>query len=285
MSDEIRVVSWNAQGRAHDILAEFAPHVLLRQGLTGADAEGDKALWAEANALGGLVPFMTTLTARRSRRSGVMIDPRLFEVTARTDNDLPWKPICHVQVRRRGLPRTLHLVSAHLTHHDPDLRMLESRRLTVIADRGHTALIGIDAASYPHRTADEISLRLRWDAVEDRVHYQHRTVVDRHGSRVSDTRPSTILTGGRRPVFTDLAHHAGTVLGQDGSLAATASLGRTDQGPPQRTDIAVHTPDLTPALLSLKVIDTQAVREHSDHAVLVARYDLATVDRVLSTAR
>ncbi|MFJ2509847.1 hypothetical protein ACIQJX_26420 [Streptomyces griseoviridis] len=41
----------------------------------------------------------------------------------------------------------------------------------------------------------------------------------------------------------------------------------------------------SPALLSLKVIDTQAVREHSDHAVLVARYDLATVSRVLSTAR
>ncbi|MFE2070701.1 hypothetical protein ACFXDH_51530 [Streptomyces sp. NPDC059467] len=88
----------------------------------------------------------------------------------------------------------------------------------------------MDTNSYPHRAADETTELLDWAQVEDPVHFQQRTI-ERDGKRVSDTQPSEILTGGPKAVFTDLAHHAGTVLRQKDALAATASLRRTDQGP------------------------------------------------------
>lgn len=84
--------------------------------------------------------------------------------------------------------------------------------------------------SYPHRAADETTELLDWAQVEDPVHFQQRTI-ERGGKRVSGTQPSEILTGGPKAVFTDLAHHAGTVLRQKDALAATASLRRTDLAP------------------------------------------------------
>ncbi|MFM9760782.1 hypothetical protein [Streptomyces scabiei] len=39
------------------------------------------------------------------------------------------------------------------------------------------------------------------------------------------------------------------------------------------------------ALVSFEVIDTADVRRWTDHALTIARYDLAAVDRFLSTTR
>ncbi|MFF8917838.1 hypothetical protein ACF08M_32165 [Streptomyces sp. NPDC015032] len=66
--------------------------------------------------------------------------------------------------------------------------------------------------------------------------------------------PDEILTGGTRPVFTDLGLHTGTILDQPGALAATASLRRTDQGPAQRIDRMHWTPDLALALLGIDAL-------------------------------
>ncbi|MFJ1551634.1 hypothetical protein [Streptomyces sp. NPDC088246] len=121
------------------------------------------------------------------------------------------------------------------------------------------------------------------DKVEDRVHYQHRTI-ERAGRRVSDTRPDEILSGGD-PVFTDLGLHAATVLGQPGALAATASLKHTDHGPAQRIDRMYCTPDLAPALTAFEVLATDDVRAVSDHALLLARFDLDVLRRVLAPTR
>ncbi|WP_019061532.1 endonuclease/exonuclease/phosphatase family protein [Streptomyces prunicolor] len=284
--DVIVAVSWNAEknalGLAHEILRKYRPHIVFRQELTGAGADGGRALYAEANAL-GLFPFMASVHEGRSKNPvGVMIDLDLFEVVARTDHDLPWKPICHVQVRRKGLPRTLHLGSSHLCHFDPTLRAVEARRATTIADHNRTVLMGLDGNSYGHRRRDEISKRLRVRMIKDRVHVQHRTI-KRFGRRVLDTRPSEILTGGRRPVFIDLGHYAGTVLGQRRALTPTASLRRTDQGPPQRIDWMLSTPDLVPALLSFEVIDDQDVRKRSDHGLTIGRFHGGRFDHVMST--
>ncbi|MFF8535889.1 endonuclease/exonuclease/phosphatase family protein [Streptomyces sp. NPDC015532] len=297
MTNEVRIVCWNIEhngrGRsggddhrdlARDILASIEPHIVLRQELTGAWDRGKADLYAEANRLGGLVPFMPAPREGRSKNPvGVMVDPTLFFVDGYFEHDLPWKPICNPRVRLKGCAKSLDLASAHLCHYDPDLRATEARRLTTLADNGRSALVGMDANSYPHQTALESVALPDWGGIEDRVHFQHRTI-ERDGRRVSDTRPDEILSGGK-PVFTDLALHAGTILGQPGALAATASLKRTDQGPAQRIDRMYCTPDLAPALLAFDVLATDEVREVSDHALLVARFDLDVLRQVLTPAR
>ncbi|WP_411150104.1 endonuclease/exonuclease/phosphatase family protein [Streptomyces sp. A30] len=291
---ELCVASWNVEHNggsggtrrlAHRILAGYRPHVVFRHELTGAWDHGKRDLYAEATALGGLFPFMAAPREGRSRNpTGVMVDPRLFEIVAHTDHDLPWKPLCHVQVRLKGCPKTVHLASGHLCHFDPVLRATESRRITTLADHGRTALVGMDANSYPYRIADEVSQQIVWDEVEDPVHFQHRTI-ERNGVRVNDTLPSEILTGGPKPVFTDLAHHAGTGFRQSGALTPTASLKRTDQGPPQRIDWILGTPDWEPTLLRVEVVDTEEVRRVSDHALVIAYFDLSAVQHMLSTTQ
>jgi hypothetical protein len=297
VTDELRVACWNVEhngrGRhgaddhrdlARDILASIAPHIVLRQELTGAWDNGKADLYAEANRLGGLTPFMTAPREGRSRNPvGVMVDPDLFFVDGEHEHDMPWKPICNPRVRLNGCAKPLSLASAHLCHFDPDMRATEARRITTLADHGRSALVGMDANSYPHRTDMETVALPDWDEVEDRVHYQHRTI-ERDGKRVSDTRPDEILSGGR-PVFTDLGLHAGTVLGQRGALAATASLKRTDQGPAQRIDRMYCTPDLVPTLLAFDALTTDEVREVSDHALLVARFDLDALRQLLTPTR
>ncbi|MET8816098.1 endonuclease/exonuclease/phosphatase family protein [Streptomyces sp. NPDC004549] len=298
MADELRVVSWNIEhngrGRngsddhrdlARDILAATQPHLLFRQELTGAGDRGRADLYAEANRLGGLIPFMPVPQEGRSNNPvGVMIDLTLFLIDGYFEHDLPWKPICNPRIRLKGCAKPINVASAHLCHFDPDLRATEARRLTTLADNSRSALVGLDANSYPHRTELESVALPDWDKVKDPVHYQHRTI-ERDGRRVSDTRPDEILTGGTRPVFTDLGLHAGTTLGQPGALAATASLKRTDQGPAQRIDRMYCTPDLAPALISFDVLATDEVREVSDHALLLARFDLGILRQVLTPTR
>lgn len=295
--NEIRIVCWNVEhngrGRhggedhrdlARDILVSIKPHVVLRQELTGAWDRGKGDLYAEANRLGGLTPFMAAPREGRSRNPvGVMVDPNLFFVDGEFEHDMPWKPICNPRVRLKGCAKPIDLASAHLCHFDPDLRATEARRLTTLADNSRSALVGMDANSYPHRTDLESVALPDWDKVEDRVHYQHRTI-ERAGRRVSDTRPDEILSGGN-PVFTDLGLHAATALGQPGALAATASLKRTDQGPAQRIDRMYCTPDLAPALTGFEVLANDDVRAVSDHALLLARFDLDVLRRALTPTR
>ncbi|MFK0279882.1 hypothetical protein ACIQVL_05315 [Streptomyces sp. NPDC090499] len=138
----------------------------------------------------------------------------------------------------------------------------------------------MDGNSYPHRTSDEIARHLLWAQVDDPVHYQHRTIV-RDGKRVSDTQPSEILTGGKH-VYIDLAHHAGTVLGQREALTPTASLTRTDQGPAQRIDWILSTPNLVPAVRSVEVAATEEVSQWTDHGFVIARFGLADLKRILT---
>lgn len=295
MTDELRVACWNIEknglGRhgaddhrdlARDILSSARPHIVYRQELTGAWNNGKADLYAEANRL-GLVPFMTAPREGRSRNPvGVMVDPRLFEIDAEFEHDLPWKPICHLRVRLKGYPRQLELASAHLCHFDPDLRATEARRITTLADHGRSVLVGMDANSYPHQTALETVALPDWDQVADRVHYQHRTI-ERGGRRVSDTRPDEILTG--NAVFIDLGLHAATALGQPGALAPTASLTRTDQGPAQRIDRVYGTPDIASALRRFEVLATEEVKEVTDHALVLATFGLDIVSQILTPTR
>lgn len=292
----LRLLCWNIEhngidrdGNRHrrelalDIMAAYQPHIVLRQELTGADARGSAELYKESVRLGGLVPFMAPPTTESPNATGVMIDPRLFDIDAYHPHVTKmWHPVCNPVVRLRGARRSLSLASVHLCSYDGHTRATEAKRLTILGDHGRTALFGGDFNSYPHRTADELTHPPDWDAVSNPVHYEHRTV-ERSGARVPDTVPDEILAGGNR-IFTDLAHHAATALGQHQAVAATAHLGRADLGLLQRIDRIYCSPALAPALKTFDVIASDAVRAASDHALLYATFDLTTLRAALDVA-
>ncbi|MDX3024955.1 endonuclease/exonuclease/phosphatase family protein [Streptomyces acidiscabies] len=296
--DELVMVAWNIQknargrtgdedhrAKARSIVASLRPHIYIRQELTGADRDGNRDLYAEANAVGGLIPYIATPDEKRGRNpAGLMIDPRMFLVDNDYEHQTPWKGIRHVRVRFRQRPkaRALNLASAHLCYFDPAIRATEARRLTALADHGQSVLFEADMNSYPHRDVQaavdhphldgHVTELPDWDTVEDRVHFQHRTV-ERNGVRVSDTVPDEILTGGKA-VYTDLALHAATVLRQHAALTPTSSLQRTDQGPRRRIDIPYGTPDVADALKSVEIIATDEIAEVTDHGLVIARFHL-----------
>jgi endonuclease/exonuclease/phosphatase family metal-dependent hydrolase len=293
--NSLRLICWNIEHNgidhdgsrnrrelALDIMAAYRPHIVLRQELTGADAHGAAALYQEGERLGGLIPFMAPPTMESPNATGVMIDPDVFELGACHPHITNmWHPICNLVVRVRGTHKDLSLASVHLCSYDGQTRATEAKRLTVLGDRGRTALFGGDFNSYPHRTGDELAKLPDWSTITDPVHYEHRTV-ERAGSRISDTVPDEILAGGNQ-IFTDLGHHAATKLGQRRAVAATAHIGRTELGLLQRIDRIYCSPVLAPALTSFDVIDSDAVRAVSDHALLYATFDLATFRAALDT--
>ncbi|MGW1039531.1 endonuclease/exonuclease/phosphatase family protein [Streptomyces sp. NPDC002547] len=294
-SDDFRVALWNVDHNgienngnqerwevAMSVLAEIRPHVVLRNELTRADNFGERAVWAEANALGGLIPFLAPASPESVNPTGVFVDPSLIQPVAFFKHVVGmWHPICQPVVRLAGAPRPLTLAAFHLCPFDGDQRATEARRLATLG--GAAAIIGGDRNSYPHRTDLEKNPLPDWSNISDRRHVQHRTI-DRAGERVHDTRPDEILAGEHDgpPVFVDLAYYAATELGQSDALEPTASLWRTDQGPRQRIDSIYATPLVATALRELKVISDERVVKASDHALLVADFSLSALCAVLT---
>ncbi len=288
----IRVLTWNIEhgGRdtdgsfhrrhlAWDVMAEYRPHLVLRQELTGADADGRRPLWEEANRL-GLIPFLAPATPESPNATGVLLDPAVFDVQAEYHHVTgSWHPICNPVVKLRGASKPISLASVHLCSYDPDTRAREARRLLFLADQGRSVLLGGDFNSYPHRVQDETVPLPDWSRVANTGHVERRTIW-RGDQRVSDIEPDRILAGERvladgrvQPgVLTELGHHAATTLGQEQALDATASLWRTDEGTAQRIDRVYATPDIAAALDRFEVVADDAVREVSDHALLVAQF-------------
>lgn len=293
--DTLRVACWNVEHNgtskdggtkswtlAMEILESERPHLVLRQELTHAEQNGHRRLYAEANHL-GLTPLIAPATPESKNPTGVFLDPELFTVESLFIHvTAMWHPICNPVVRLKGTSKPLSLASVHLCSWDPATRATEARRLTVLGKPGMSALFGGDMNSYPHRPTDETTPLPDWEQVPDTSHFEHRTI-ERNGSRVSDTRPDEILAGGKR-IFVELGHHAATVLQQTDALRPTASLTDPKLGPRQRIDRMYATPDLAPALTSLRVIDSAAVSAVSDHALLVADFSLSALRRALTSA-
>jgi hypothetical protein len=236
--DAVRVVSWNVEHsgidrnggtdmwhQAMDILAGLRPHVVFRQELTGAAADGKAWLLAEAERL-GLYPSLAPATPESPNASGTFIDPDVFVIEHEYHHvTRMWHPLNNPVVTLRGAKKKLCLASVHLCSYDPAGRATEAKRLTILADQKRSALFGGDMNSYVHRVEDEPQPLPDWREVDDPVHYEHRTVW-RDGHRVSDTEPDRILaspTPRGRAIFTELGHHAGTTMGQPGALAPTES--------------------------------------------------------------
>ncbi|MFF3750509.1 endonuclease/exonuclease/phosphatase family protein [Streptomyces sp. NPDC002018] len=298
-NDIFRVVSWNIEhngiGRdgaderwhlAMDVLAALRPHVLLRQELTRADMYGGRAVWAEAARLGGHTAFLAKATPESANPTGVYTDPALLVPTEYYEHSTGmWHPVCNPVVKLKGARGKLSIASFHLCSFDPGRRANEAKRLTTLGKPGMAAIIGGDCNSYPH-TAVEVQSLPDWGSVEDRSHFEHRTI-DRNGERVSDTEPDRILSGihdDRPPVFVELGHYAATCLGQPSALAPTASLWRKDQGERHRIDRIYATPQIVGALTKLEVVVNDEILEVSDHPPVVATFSLAALRRALSTA-
>lgn len=291
----LRVLSWNVEHNGIDrdgarnrrelalkVMSSYRPHIVLRQELTGADARGRTPLYQEASRLGGLIPFLAPATPESPNPTGIMVDPGVIEIDACHQHVTnTWHPICNVVVRIRGARQALSLASVHLCSYDGQTRATEAKRLTILGAQGRTALFAGDFNSYPHRTDDEPTPLPDWSAITDPVHYEHRTV-ERAGQRVSDTVPDEILAGGPRPIFTDVAHHAGVVLGQPRAMEPTAHLGRDELGATHRIDRMYCSPAIAPAIVRCGPLVTDEVRQASDHAPVVAEFDLAALREVLA---
>ncbi|MEW1658835.1 endonuclease/exonuclease/phosphatase family protein [Streptomyces sp. NPDC093707] len=295
--EHVRVVSWNLEhngierdGTDHrwhlamDVLAGLRPHILLRQELTRGHMYGMSAVWAEANRLGGHIPFLARATPESANPTGVYIDRDYFEPVEYYEHATGmWHPISNPVVRLKGAPKRLSLASVHMCHFDPDRRLNEARRLTTLGKPGMAALFGGDFNSYPHAQDEAVSLP-DWAEVADSTHFEHRTV-DWCGERVSDSRPDRILAAthyDRPPVFAELGQFAATRLGQRGALAPTSSLWRKDQGDMQRIDRIYATPRVAEALISLEVVVNDEIREASDHCPVMATFSLSRLRHALA---
>ncbi|MCX5233923.1 endonuclease/exonuclease/phosphatase family protein [Streptomyces prunicolor] len=295
--DEFRVVTWNIEHNgisnsgdearwhlAMDVLATLQPHVLLRQELTRADMFGARAVWAEAERLGGHAAFLASATPESANPTGVYVDRDLCRPTEFFEHRTGmWHPVCNPVVRLKGALKKLSLASVHLCSFDPATRASEAKRVATLGRPGMAAIVGGDMNSYPHRPSTGHPLP-DWSQIEDRAHFEARTI-ERDGKRVSDTLPDEILAGeyeGRPPVFVELGHYAATELGLAGGLEPTASLWRTDQGTRQRIDRIYATPQVAGALKRLEVIVTEEVIEASDHPPVVATFSLSGLRRSLS---
>jgi endonuclease/exonuclease/phosphatase family metal-dependent hydrolase len=302
--DTIRVLTWNVEhnGRdkdgtvhrrhhAHDVMAEYRPHLVLRQELTGADADGRRPLWEEANRL-GLFAFMAPATPESPNATGVLLDPNVFEVQAEYYHVTNgWHPLCNPVVKLKGTSKLISLASVHLCSYDPPTREREARRLLFLADQQRSVLVGGDFNSYPHRAEAETVPLPDWSRVTNTGHFERRTVW-RGTERVSDVEPDRILAGERvladgqmQPgAFTEFGHHIATTFGQERGLDATASLWRADEEHRSRIDRMYATPDIAAALDHFEVVADEDVRAVSDHALLVAQFSATRLRRALTRA-
>ena len=292
-TDTLTVASWNVErngidpdgGRrrrdvALEVLREVNADLVFRQEEHFARDNDGRLADEEADVL-GLETHLSPYGPEHHSPQAVLVRPELFQFEREDDwySGL-YKPIRIVTVRMRGTTRPLKLTSVHLCWCDPGLRETAARRLTALADQGKaSAMVFMDGNSYPSNDPASIAPLPSWEEIPDPVHRAHRFIT-RDGKRVPDTVPDEVLTGSG--VFEELGYYAYSQRGQREALRPTGSLWRKDQGPRRRIDRGYVTTDLAPALRSLEVIDEPRVAFASDHALVVATFDMNTLRRALT---
>ncbi|AJC58583.1 endonuclease/exonuclease/phosphatase family protein [Streptomyces sp. 769] len=278
----VTVLSWNFERngaedaakrtQAHELLVSLNPHLVLRQEMWGADANGNTIMYQLEDVLGmrgWLGPQSST---------AVFADPRVFRTLREWPNTGPmWvQPptaltMGYVPAGTDATP--LLVASYHLNYASPTNRLAEVEWLSTWADKKWTtpggesvsapALLGGDNNAYPAPGLDGDPALPELAEINDRPHRLHRSYVGPEGSRQMDTRPDEAL---RTAGMQDVARYWATARGGDKTAVSRTVNACQTHGPDSRIDRIYATTDLLDAVTGVDVIEVPL--ELSDHHIV-----------------
>ncbi|MGG2459339.1 endonuclease/exonuclease/phosphatase family protein [Streptomyces sp. RGM 3693] len=278
----LTVLSWNFERnggndaakrrRAHETLVSLNPHLVLRQEMWGADANGNAIMYELEDVVG-----MRGWLGPRSC-TAVFADPRVFRALREWPDTGPMWVLPPTALTMRYAPAgtdatPLVVASYHLNYASPTNRLAESEWLSTWADKKWTApggesvsmpaLLGGDNNAYPDPDLDCDLALPELAEINDRPHRLHRSYVGPDGSRQMDTRPDQAL---RTAGLEDVARYWATARG--GSKAAVSRTVNACQshGPDSRIDRIYVTTDLLDAVTGVDVIEVPL--DLSDHHIV-----------------
>ncbi|MFE9686810.1 endonuclease/exonuclease/phosphatase family protein [Streptomyces sp. NPDC006285] len=256
--------------RAHEKLLSHNPHLILRQEMAGANADGN-AIMYELEAILGLRGWLG-----QNSCTAVFADPRVFQTVRELPAAALWT-LPPTALIMRYLPAghdalPLAVASYHLNYASTTQRKLEAEWLSTLADTKWTTpdgrtvrmpcLIAGDNNSYPAPGVAGDPALPKLNEIRDRPHRLHRSFVGPDGRRVMDTRPDETL---RDADLEDVARHRATKHGDKTAVARTVNACAT-HGPDSRIDRLYATAGVLDAVTHVDVIE---VPEHvSDHHIV-----------------
>ncbi|MFI0155790.1 endonuclease/exonuclease/phosphatase family protein [Streptomyces lydicus] len=283
----LTVLSWNFERngaddpakrlRAHQLLVSLTPHLVFRQEMWGADANGKQIMYELEDVLG----LRGWLGPRAS--TAVFADPGMFQPLREWPDVGPMWVQAPTALTLRFAPAgtgsmPMAVASYHLNYASAANRLSEAEWLTVWADKSWTtpdgetvrmpALLAGDNNSYPVPVADEDVPLPGLRAIADRPHRLHRSFVGPSGRRVMDTRPDEVM---RTAGLEDVARHWSLARdGNEAALARTVDACET-HGPDSRIDRIYASSDLLPAVVGVDVVEVP--KTDSDHHIVRLKLD------------
>ncbi|MFE2179062.1 endonuclease/exonuclease/phosphatase family protein [Streptomyces sp. NPDC059455] len=283
----INVLCWNFERngaddpakrlRAHEKLASLKPHLILRQEMWGAEANGNTIIYELEGALGlrgWLGPKSCT---------AVFADPSVFRAVREWPDTGPMWVLPPAALTMRYVPAgneatPLSVVSYHLNYASATHRLAEAEWLTTWADKRWPipgddnltipAILGGDNNGYPVRGAAGDPALPDMAKIRDRRHRLHRSYVGPDGRRQMDTRvDETLRTAG----LEDVARYRATLPCGSATAVSRTVDGCSTHGPDARIDRIYVTTDLLAAVASVDVIEVPL--DVSDHHIVRLRLD------------
>ncbi|WP_329217026.1 endonuclease/exonuclease/phosphatase family protein [Streptomyces sp. NBC_01485] len=293
---EITLLSWNFENnggndpakrlKAQELLVSLNPHIVFRQEMWGADANGNAILYELEHVLGlrgWLGPESCT---------AIFADPRVFRPVREWDKAAPMWVLPPTALVMRYLPAgdeamPLALVSYHLNYASGTNRVAESEWVSTWADKKWTGpqgeivrmpcLAAGDNNSYPGPGVEGDPALPVLEQIDDRPHRLHRSYVGANGTRVMDTRPDEAL---RTAGLEDLARYWATARqGNRRAVSRTVNACAT-HGPDSRVDRVYGTTDLLTAVTGVDVVEVP--EDVSDHHIVRVTLDADCISDVLN---
>ncbi|MGA5454121.1 endonuclease/exonuclease/phosphatase family protein [Streptomyces umbrinus] len=286
MSPHITVLSWNFANngggdsvkrlQAHERLVSLSPHLVFRQEMWRADADGNAILYELEGVLGmrgWLGPQSCT---------AIFADPRFFHPVREWPKPGPMWVLPPTALSIRYLPAgreatPLALASYHLNYASSTNRVAEAEWLSTWADKKWTTpqgetvrmpcLVAGDNNSYPLPGIEGDPALPVLDEIKDRPHRLHRSFIGPDGTRMMDTRPDEAL---RTAGLEDVARHWSARTGDKTAVSRTVNTCET-HGPDSRIDRLYATTDLLDAVTGVDVIEVP--QEVSDHHIVRVTLD------------
>ncbi|MBL1099505.1 endonuclease/exonuclease/phosphatase family protein [Streptomyces coffeae] len=293
---QITVLCWNFERngaddpakrlRAHEKLVSLNPHLVFRQEMWGADANGNAIMYELEDVLGlrgWLGPQSCT---------AVFADPRVFRTLREWPNTGPMWVLPPTALTMRYLPAgneaiPLAVASYHLNYASPTNRLAEAEWLSTWADKKWTtpdgetvrmpALFGGDNNGYPAPGLDGDLALPELAKINDQPHRLHRSYIGPNGTRLMDTRPDEAL---RTAGMEDVARQWATARGGDKTAVSRTVNACETHGPDSRIDRIYVTTDLLDAVTGVDVIEVPL--DLSDHHIVRLTLDGERLSDILN---